>query len=212
MRGCAGPVLCDTWLESQGLAGAGVLRCAMCTAAQHLRQQHACMHARMQARARKVAQGCRRAARPNTPARRCAHTLPRSPPRAGCRARRAAGGVHLHGPRVLPEAQAHGAGQDARARQGAARGAHAPADRGALARRRPAPGCASVRGACCVGCVDACSAAHVRSACLRSIMRRRGCKHVHASMHARALNQPPPPPPLPPPAPACAQARWSATA
>lgn len=54
--------------------------------------------------------------------------------------RRAAGGVHILWASVLPEAEAHGAGQDARESPRAARGAHAPADRGALARRRPAPG------------------------------------------------------------------------
>lgn len=52
---------------------------------------------------------------------------------------RAAGGVRVLGPGVLPEAEAHGAGQDARARARAPRRAHAPAHRGPLARRRPAP-------------------------------------------------------------------------
>jgi hypothetical protein len=40
--------------------------------------------------------------------------------------RRAPRGLHLHGPRVLPEAEAHGAGQDACTSQGATRGADTP--------------------------------------------------------------------------------------
>lgn len=44
--------------------------------------------------------------------------------------RGAIGGAHLHGPRVLPEAQAHGPRQDARARPRAQSRPHPPAHRG----------------------------------------------------------------------------------